>query len=161
MEDNISGDLQYGAEGKEMRLNAQSQEFLKEIAKWARFLSILGLVGCGIMVLLAILFPLIPGMAGAMNSNINGVKSTTSGAPIFMSIGYILGALLYYFPAMYLFKFSKNMRHALDLGGEEATTNAFDYMKRHYKFLGILMAIVLGFYALVLFGGILFATMSR
>jgi hypothetical protein len=158
MEENISSDLQYGADGKEMRLNSQAQDFLKEIAKWARFLGILGLVGCGLLVLLGLLFSMIPGMAKAMNSN--GGAMASAGSPIMMSVIYILMALLYYFPAMYLYKFAKNMRNALDLGGEAETTKAFEYLKSHYKFLGILMAIVLGLYALIFVVGILVATMA-
>lgn len=35
-----------------LQLTAQSQSFLKETAKWAYFLSILGFVGIGLLILL-------------------------------------------------------------------------------------------------------------
>ena len=41
-------------ENFEMRLNKSAKDFLKETAKWAYFLSILGYIGIGIIVLVAL-----------------------------------------------------------------------------------------------------------
>ena len=56
-------------------------------------------------------------------------------------------AVLYFFPALYLYRFTENLGKAMVSGSEQELTTAFDYLKRHYKFVGILLIISLAFIA--------------
>lgn len=61
---------------------------------------------------------------------------------------YALMGLLYFFPAYYLYKFSTQLKTALAAKDSETLTSAFENQKSLYKFMGIFMIIVLGFYVL-------------
>jgi hypothetical protein len=61
----------------------------------------------------------------------------------------LLLVLIYFFPIYYLFKFSAEARAALRLKDEAFLNNAMKFLKMHYRFMGILLIIVLAIYALV------------
>lgn len=130
--------------------------FLREIARWTKFLSILGFVGIGFMVLAAL-------FAGAFLSAL-----PTNGAfpfpPGLFSVFYLAGAALYFFPVYYLFKFSNNLSNALKQQNSSYLETAFENLKSHYKFIGILAIIILGLYVLIFLSGIImggFALFNR
>jgi hypothetical protein len=68
-----------------------------------------------------------------------------------MGLIYVFIGLLYFFPVYYLFKFSSQVRTALINKNSQQLDSAFENLKSHYKFIGILMIITLSIY--VLFGG--------
>ena len=123
-----------------MRINEASKSFLLETAKWAKFLSIVGFVFLGLIVLVA----LIAGTVGAAFGRIGAM----SGGLI--AVIYILIALLYFFPILYLFKASVALKEGILANDESAVTNGFENLKSHYKFLGIFTIVILSFYVLVL-----------
>lgn len=131
------------------RLNNVAKGFLKEIAKWANFFAILGFIGIGLLVLVAL-------FAGVIFSSLpgNNIASSIGGGVI--TFIYLLMAVLYFFPVLYLYKFSTKMKAGLARNNEDELTEAFSNLKSHYKFVGILTIIMLSFYAL----GILLALMG-
>ncbi|MDT7832008.1 DUF5362 family protein [Flavobacteriaceae bacterium S356] len=135
---------------KGLTLNNQTLAFLREIAKWTNFLAIVGFIGIGLVVLMALFGGAFLASAA---SEFGGGTEAVGGA--FFTIIYLLVALLYFFPVYYLFKFSRNMKASLQSKDESALTKAFEYMKSHYKFVGILTIIMLSFYALIFLFGLL------
>lgn len=114
--------------------------FLKETAKWAQFLSILGFIMVGFMILLALFM-------GTILSFI----PQTAGLPIqggLIGIIYIVLSAIYFFPALYLYKFSSKIKEAIKLYDDTYLEKALQYLKSHYKFIGILMIIILSMYLL-------------
>jgi hypothetical protein len=68
---------------------------------------------------------------------------------------YLGGALLYFFPILYLFRFSTKAKTALNSGSDLELTEAFQNLKSHYKFVGILTIVMIGLYIVFfLFGGL-------
>lgn len=135
----------------QLKLNNLSIGFLRETAKWTNFLSIVGFVMLGFIVLGAI-------FGGALLASLSTVSEFGSGGAIggtFITILYLIFAAIYFFPIYYLYKFSGNMKRALASKDEDTLTKAFEYLKSHYKFVGILMIIVLSFYLLILLFGLL------
>lgn len=135
---------------KQLSLSDHAIGFLRETAKWANFLSIVGFIGIGLIVLGALFGGAF--MASAA-SEFGGGPLAAGGA--FFTIIYLLVAVLYFFPVYYLFKFAKNMKAALQAKDEETLTKGFEYMKSHYKFIGILTIVLLSFYVLVFLFGLL------
>lgn len=164
MEEITEQDIMEGGEGaKSMQLNEMSQHFLAETAKWSRFLSIIGFIGLALMALMALVFILAPNSTVTATLTQNGVQQeevNTRVVGVFMGILYLLMCLLYYFPVSYLYKFSTRMRDALDVGDENSLQSSFENLKKHYKFIGILTAVVLGIY--VFFGliGVIVGSMT-
>ncbi|MBN2669394.1 MAG: hypothetical protein JXR60_09200 [Bacteroidales bacterium] len=138
------------ANNGQMTFQAEILSYIKEISSWAKFLSILGFVGLGLIVVVAL-------FAGGVIAEQQGVP----GFGIMFTIIYLLMALLYFFPIYYLFNFSSKAKTAIHEGDAIQMGEAFKNLKAHYKFIGILAIIVVGIYALVLvFGGLAFLAVS-
>jgi len=133
-------------------ISEASRQHFRETAKWAKFLSIVGFIGLGLMVLGGLMFL-------SMGNEIRyGMMRSGNDLPVgAMAFAYVLAAVIYFFPIFYLFKFSVKMQGAVEssdpIGFEEAT----GFLKSHYKYIGIMMIIVLSLYALLFVVGILAA----
>ncbi len=130
----------------ELRIDGASKSFLAEAAKWTTFLAILGFIGIGFMVL-AGLFMLTLGASFSSYSSMMPM-----GGGILFSLVYFAIAAFYFFPISYLYRFGSNMKSALRSNNQTELTKAFEYLKSHYKFIGILTIVVFGLYILMIFG---------
>ena len=143
MEDNL-----HVQNGENLVIDWRSKEFLKETAKWTKFLSILGFVGIGLMVLGSLVMLFAP-------SSLMSNGDFPFGGKIFMMLLYLAFAVLYYFPISYLYQFSENTKKAIENNDNNAIRDAFEFLKSHYKFMGILTIILLAFYAIIIFIGLI------
>lgn len=143
MEDNL-----HVENGENLVIDWRSKEFLKETAKWTKFLSILGFVGIGLMVLGSLVMLFAP-------SSLMSNGDFPFGGKIFMMLLYLAFAVLYYFPISYLYQFSENTKKAIENNDNNAIRDAFEFLKSHYKFMGILTIILLAFYAIIIFIGLI------
>lgn len=142
----------------ELQLNESAKGYLKETAKWAYFISILGFIGIGFIVLIAI-------FAGAIFTTIGSVMPRDMGSfgsslGIFMTIVYLLIAGLYFFPVYYLNKFATNAKMALRDNNSRSLAASFEYLKSHYKFIGIMALVILCLYGLIFLFIIITALMT-
>lgn len=129
-----------------MKINAGDRNNLLEVARWARFLSIVGFVILGIMAI-AILSMVALGASNPLMGN----SETSIGVAILISLVFLS---LYFFPIYYLYKAAKGIRGGLSSSDDSALSDGFSSLKSHYKFLGIFMIVVLSFYALALLTGL-------
>ena len=140
----------------ELQLDQTAKDFLKETAKWAYFLSIVGFVGIGLMILVAVFAGTI---FASMGSAMGGAFGSSFGAA--MGFVYVFIAAIYFFPVFYLFKFSVNAKKAFRENDSEALSSSLGYLKSHYKFIGIFMVAILALYALIFVFGIIGALFGR
>jgi Family of unknown function (DUF5362) len=140
----------------ELQVDHQSNAYLKETAKWAKFLAIVGFIGCALIILVGIFAGSV--MASAFGDM--GGGGFGGGFGVVMAVVYILLALLAFFPYLYLYRFATQMQVALRNNDQAALTTSFGNLKSCFKFVGILTIIVLAFYALALVFGVLGATMA-
>ena len=130
----------------ELYISDEIRGFLYQTAKWSNFLSIVGFIAVGVLIVISILsgsFNLFGSMVGGMSS-------------AFMSILYLLSSLLYLFPVLFLYRFSKGIKSALTHNDQYALNEAFNYLKKHYSFIGILTVAVFCLYLLMFVLMILF-----
>ncbi|WP_334058423.1 DUF5362 family protein [Polaribacter sp. P097] len=123
---------------EQLVLTSDAKRFLKETAGWAFFLAILGIIG--------IAFMLIVGLASFFA--LDAMPEATQAQLPFdmglaMGIFYLVMALLYIFPVYYLFQFSNKLKKALASKNDEVLANAFEMLKSHYKYIGVLFIIVI------------------
>lgn len=136
----------------DLMITDAAKTFLKEIAKWTNFLSIIGFIMVGLFAFLGI------GMSIAMVGSNDFMAP--AGIPGFLfGIIYFFLAAIYFFPVYYLFKFSKNLKKALIQVDNDALTDAIRFLKSHYKFIGILTIIMMALYFLFFTIGI-FASLA-
>ncbi len=127
---------------EQMTLNSRSKSFLKEIAKWSKFLSIMGFIGIGLMILLGV-------FAGAIFNSLPNAQSMPFDLSKAMSITYFVMSLIYFFPVYYLFSFSNKMLAALADKSDDLLSDALEMLKSHYKFAGVLTIIILSLYVMM------------
>lgn len=141
-------------EGFELEINEDIKGFLKEISKWANFLSILGFIGLGLMVVVGVFV----GFFSSLN-DIGGDFAYGLGYSMGVGLFYAIIALVYFFPILYLYKFSKKIKYALAHSNNEDFKTAFKNLKSHYKFMGIFAIVIIGLYVLIFIGGMFAAAL--
>ena len=130
-----------------------SRGYLRETAKWAKFLAIVGFVIMGFLVLFGLFFGAI------MGSTMSGLEDAGLGAGIgagaFGAI-YVVMALLYFFPTLYLYRFATRTKQALLDSDSEGLAWGLEQLKSTFKFMGIMMIVILALYALMFLFAIVF-----
>lgn len=144
----------------DMRLQVDdvSEQYLKEIAKWGKFLSVVGFVISGLIALLSI-------FAGTIFSSFSGSSALGAAAStsisIILTVVYIVLAVLYFFPCLFLFKFSNKAKLALEIEDQFTLNEAFASLKSCFKFVGVSTIVILALYALTFVGGAVMGALSR
>lgn len=136
----------------QLAIDEEIKGYLKEASNWTFFLSILGFVGIGFMILAGI-------FVAALSGNLPEGSNPYGQFGLSMSwIGliYILMAVLYFFPIYYLFNFSRKTKAALESSRIEDFKAGFANLKSHYKYVGILAIVMIVIYILGLIGLVAF-----
>ena len=145
---------------RNLEVTHQIKDFLLETAKWAKLLAIVGFVSLGLMVLMGLFMGTIMGSLAAMSPESAAMSGMTGGLGL---IFYILIAILYFFPIKYLYDFSTKVKKAIQITDQNLFTEAMMKLKSHYKFIGILMLIMIilyvGIFVMALIGGVMAAAM--
>lgn len=110
-------------------------------AKWAKFLSILGFIGIGLSFFALFSFLIL----GTLMKDFF-FRSTIM---IVAFISYSGIILLYFFPFYYLYRFAKNTQQAIDSDDPIQFTDSFRYLHSFFKYIGILIIVVISLYALL------------
>lgn len=132
-------------------ISEQIMTHLNETRKWAKFISIMGFIGVGLIVIIAL----------SIGSILNFVASM---APMplpfssfFITLIYLLIALLYFFPVRYLYLFSTKMETALMQKDQSELSASFENLKSVFKFIGIMTIVVISIYILIIVGVVMAA----
>jgi uncharacterized membrane protein len=125
---------------------------LSEAARWAKFLAIVGFVLIGLLVVVAIffgsVFSFVSSRSGGSDFQRAGYEGIVGGFVMFM---YIIVAAIYFFPCLFLFRFSVKMKTALAANDQETLNTSFQNLKKMFRFVGILTIIGLALFALQFF----------
>lgn len=130
-----------------LSIEAQSRSFLTETAKWGKFLAIIGFIGCVFIVLAGIA---VVTQADEVNRSFRRYGDSN---PI-LEMGpaaiviYIAIAVLYFFPCLYLLRFSNEMKSAMAADDQGKLTSAFQNLKSVFKFFGITTIVLVSLYLL-------------
>jgi hypothetical protein len=125
-----------------LEVTENSKNYLKTTAAWSKFLAIIYFIGIGFMVLCALM--MIP-----MGAFLNSYTSTPIPFSL-MGLFYLAIAVVIFFPALYLFRFSKKTQHAFTTQDTLELEDAFKNMKSYWKFTGIIMIVALALCVIVI-----------
>jgi len=140
----------------DLQIDQQNTSYLSEIARWGKFLSIIGFIAIGLFTLVFAVVLL----AGGNSTSSFGGTSYEMGYTLGKTIGPVILIalmLIYFFPTLYLFRFSTQMQTALRNNDQVSLTSSFGNLKSCFKFVGILTIVVLCMYALLFIGGIIYS----
>jgi len=139
----------YGATpAEDIIVSNESDLLLSNIARWTKFLSVLGFVALGIMAVFVI-------SAGILITGMNEYAFHTHMYPYMpgtfswmYALLYLIVLGIYFIPIFYLYKFSTRIRTALSNRSSHTLTEALSFLNRHYQFIGILTIIGLIFFVI-------------
>jgi hypothetical protein len=136
----------YAENANGLHVDNDAKMYLAETSKWAKFLSIVGFIGMGLMVIMGFFM-------GSIMSNYAGLMGMPSGEGWFLSslsFIYIVIAALYIYPLWKLYQFADLSKRALVTNDSTLLTNALEAQKSMFKFMGIWVIVVLAVYAILL-----------
>ncbi len=128
----------------DLQIDQQANYHLLETAKWAKFLSIVGFIMCGLLAMFALFAGSI---FSAALSQMEEMGTAVGGT--MLTIIYLAMALLWFFPFLYLYRFATKATIALRSADQQNLNQSFKNLKSCFRFLGIMTIIMLGMYALV------------
>jgi len=113
---------------------------MRQTKPWVRFLSILGFIVTGMMMLMG-LFVMFGGglLAAITDSALGGLEAVALG------FFYLIISVIYIFPALYLFRFADGIKKMINVDQVAGMEEALRYQKSFWRFAGImaLVAIVI------------------
>jgi len=112
----------------------RTTQLLMETRPWVKLMGVLGMISVVFMVL---------GALGMVIAAVSGGQLQFMG----LAVLYILMAVLYYFPIRYLLQYASRIQDFVRDGTTEHLDQALESQKSFWKFIGILTAIIMGFYA--------------
>jgi len=129
-------------------VNPEALINLEATRKWTLFLSILGFVFIGLMLLMSVFFL-------SIFRGIGLPLELPTTLPMFSIIPMLIVMVIYFFPIFYLFQFSRFSKIAVANRDEASLARALKFLKLHYQFMGILAIIGIGIYALAIIGALI------
>lgn len=125
-------------------IDTESKIYLLETTKWASFLSILGFILVGILVIASIIVVIVALFSLSLSA-IGGIGGLAA-----IILFYILLTGLIFLPFYYQFKFAKHLKKGLETEDQIAIIEGFRNLKSMYKFCGILAIVLMASYALIM-----------
>jgi amino acid transporter len=133
-----------------LSIDPTGKSHLSDTAKWAKFLAIVGMVMC----ILVVIFGIIAATSLSRVENDFqrqfGSRSNSFGAGfgITIMIMYIIIAVIYFFPCLFTLRFANHIQNALRANDLASLNEGFKNLKITFRYMGILTII---FIALFLF----------
>ncbi len=132
-----------------LELNLQAQDFLRQAAKWANFLGIVGFILTAFVLLSALFVGGILATIARFGTGQEGLQAAlAAGMGAFTSVTLVIEALIYFFFSLYLYQFGNRSKKAILLGDAEEISGALRKLKSFFKLWGILTIIALCLIAL-------------
>lgn len=130
-------------ENKKIEIEQQTLDQLNTARKWAMFLSIVGFIFLGLLLIMGLI-------AGTFLKIFNSGGQGVGIPEVFVFIFMLLLAIIYFFPVLFLFRFSKLTSLAIQSLDKQVLHKAFANLKYYFVYIGVLIILVLAFYFIVL-----------
>ncbi len=130
-----------------MEINTSAKYTFISAAKWAKFISIYGFICCGICALFALLL-IIAGFSMPPFDVFSGIST------FLMGVFYLIVAVIPLFPSIFLMRFAKKIKKALEIEDSEMFAKGVDGLDSYFKFTGVLYIISIVFIFMIMLFGI-------
>lgn len=140
-----------------LNIDPVTKTHLAVTARWAKFLAVLGMIvlALGLIVALmgATLFTTFFGVP--TTSTDPGTETIVSTARVTMVVSALIGSAIVFFPLLYLLRFANSMRRAIAANDQKGLNTAFEHLRSHFRYLGIVAIIFLVLYGFIIAMGIM------
>jgi len=120
----------------------RAANMLRQTKPWVRFISVLMFIGAAFMVLVGLI------------ATVAGARMPGAFGPV-VGLIYIVMAILYIAPALFLWMYADRIGVFLQNKSPGTLASALEAQKSFWKFVGIVMLIILCVYAIMILGFIL------
>jgi hypothetical protein len=120
----------------ELKITSHMVDSMRSTRPWAMFISILGFITVGFMVLTAIVIMV---LGSVLPQEIGRFPA------VLMGIMYIIMSFFYLVPSIYLFRYASAIGSFLDTMSESEMETALSYQKSFWRFVGIVGIVMIAF----------------
>jgi len=135
--------MEIAPENRRIEVEQDTLAQLNTARKWAMFLAIMGFIFLGLAVIIGLL-------AGTFLTAFSTGQKGLGIPESMMFIPVILLGAVYFFPVLFLFRFSKHTSHAINTLDKLEFYKAVRNLKACFAYMGILLIIILSLYIVVL-----------
>jgi MFS family permease len=129
---------------KKIELEEDTLKDLDTTRKWSMFIAILGFIAIGLMLLIGLIAGVFLSVFKTQNVHLGTGESI-----LIFGILLVIG-VIYFFPILFLYRFSKHAGNAVRTLDKEHMRKAFRYLRKYYVFIGILTIVILVVYVIAL-----------
>lgn len=126
-----------------IEIEQETLNHLNTTRKWSMFLAIIGFIFLGLIIIIGLL-------AGTFLTAFNAGEKSLGIPESLMFIPILLLAAIYFFPVMFLFRFSKHLSHAIQKLDKLELHRALKNLKFYFAYFGVLIIIIISIYIVVL-----------
>ena len=130
-------------ENKKIEIEQKTIKHLNTTRKWAMFLAIIGFIILGLIIIIGLI-------AGTFLTAFNSGGKDLGIPESLMFVPILLLAVIYFFPVLFLFRFSKHTSHAVQTLDKLEFHKAIKNLKSFFVYIGVLIIIILSLYIVVL-----------
>ncbi|MGD0754270.1 MAG: hypothetical protein ABR927_04335 [Bacteroidales bacterium] len=130
-------------ENKRIEIEQETLNHLNTTRKWAMFLAIIGFIILGLIVVIGLI-------AGTFLTAFNSGEKALGIPESLMFVPILILAVIYFFPVLFLFRFSKHTSHAIQTLDKLEFHKAVKNLKSFFAYIGIMIIIILSLYIVVL-----------
>ena len=131
---------------KPLFITEDIRSYLYDMGKWTKFLAIIGFIFTALIALFAFGSAAFVSLLATYSPG-NPLAAMGSG---FLSVYFLVIALLYFYPSWLMFKHSNAIKKAVLYGDQESLSVAMLNLKSFFKFWGVLMIVLISFYFMVI-----------
>lgn len=130
-------------ENKKIEIEQETLKHLNTTRKWAMFVAIIGFIFLGLVIIIG-------AIAGTFLTAFNSGEKSLGIPESLMFVPVLVIAVIYFFPILFLFRFSKHSSRAIQNLDKLEFNIAIKNLKYYFAYFGILIIIIFSFYILVL-----------
>jgi len=130
-------------ENRKIEIEQETLNHLNTTRKWAMFLAIIGFIFLGLIIIVGLI-------AGTFLTAFNSGEKELGIPESLMFVPIFLMAAIYFFPILFLFRFSKHTSHAILTLDKLELNKAIKNLKFYFAYIGILIIVTFSFYIVVL-----------
>jgi hypothetical protein len=136
--------MESNLESRKIELEEDTLKHLDITRKWAMFLAIIGFIFLGLIIIIGLI-------AGTFLTAFSSGEKTLGIPESLMFIPVFIMIVMYFFPVLFLFRFSKHASHAIKTFDKHELHTAIRNLKFYFVYIGILIILILSFYLILLF----------
>lgn len=128
-----------------LEVDAEAKSHLKDAAKWAKFLAIVGFIALGLILIITCIVSI-----RTHNSMVElyGEGSAGRGEMIGSIVAASFFVVIYFFPCFFSLRFANKMQAAINADDAASLNDAFKNLKITFRYVGIITIIFLALFVI-------------